>query len=156
MLKQSKSPKALDLIVSWELETADGVVTGHHYLLDLSINRDTKNNPLHMVLLAPSVVKHDFSLSNLCQVPVKINLKNVSDEKITFVIQAVSDTGSLCFNWVGSTSIKVEALEPDCFVTLSLVASFLTPGCYNLNRFSLKINEVNKDLPRHLHQILIS
>jgi tetratricopeptide (TPR) repeat protein len=156
MLKQAGNSNSLDLIISWELEFNESIVTGYHYLLDLKISKDTKKKPLHMVLLAPTALSHDFGLESLCQVPVEVVLKNISDSNVNFFIQALQDDEFPCLTWVGTTSKRVSNFRPGDVMHLNLLASFQYPGCYNLNKFSLKIDDTIKDLPSHLHQILIS
>ena len=157
MLKQRVDPLALDLILSWELENNEEIVSGHHYLLDLQVPRDKKKNPIHAVVLAPTLVQHDFSKDILCQVSVKISFKNISGEALnTVFVQAVQDEDGQSLVWVGNTSKKVHGMAPGSTEELQLFASFQSPGCYNLNKFSIKVDEVVKDLPKHLHQILIS
>ena len=157
MLKQREDPLTLDLILSWELESNGEVVSGHHYLLDLQVLRDKKKNPVHAVVLAPTLVQHEFSKETLCQVPVKISFKNISGEVLnTVLMQAVQEEEGQGLVWVGNTSKKVHGMAPGSIEELELFASFQNPGCYNLNKFSIKVDEVPKDLPKHLHQILIS
>lgn len=156
ILKQSSSEAALDLLLSWELESQDETVNGHHYLLDLQVPCDKKKKPLQVVLLAPTSVQHDFLAKNICQIPVKFSVKNISEEILAAVfIQALQEEEKGLV-WVGNTSKKILNMVPGTIVDLDLFANFQHPGCYNLNRFSLKVDEIVKDLPRHLHQILIS
>ena len=74
----------------------------------------------------------------------------------TVLMQAVQEEEGQGLVWVGNTSKKVHGMAPGSIEELELFASFQSPGCYNLNKFSIKVDEVLKDLPKHLHQILIS
>ena len=159
MLKKGKNSNSLDLIVSWELENNNNeVISGHHYLLDLTIIRDTRRNPISVVLLACTSKEHNFTIETLCQVPVKVCFKNISENTLASVyLQAVQDDESgQGFMWVGTTSKRVLDMKPGDISELNLLASFQNPGCYNLNKFSLKVDEIQKEIPKHLHQILIS
>jgi hypothetical protein len=76
MLKKGDN-NDLDLIISWELEINGTVLTGHHYLLDLKIQRDPKKFSFNMALSAPIALKHDFKVEPICKVPVKVCIKNL-------------------------------------------------------------------------------
>jgi hypothetical protein len=156
MLKKTNSNE-LDLIVSWELEINETVLTGHHYLLDLKIKNNIDKFPYSMTLSAPTALKHDFKANPICKAPVKICVKNLSQEGgKNVLLEAQQNVEPEGFIWVGCTTRTFDTLPPVETIEMEVWASFQLPGCYNLNKFSLKVNDQDKELPNHLHQILIS
>jgi hypothetical protein len=71
-------------------------------------------------------------------------------------LQAIQDEEPGNFTWVGCTSRYFDNFAPGDVIYMDVWADFQFPGCYNLNKFLLKVNDNAKDLPKHLHQILIS
>jgi hypothetical protein len=151
---RSDTSIGLDLLIHWELET-DRLVSGYHFLLDLTTRELAY--PIRVTLKSASDIRHDFNKSTLCQVPVTFCVKNVSGNSFdSLSLTAVQDEDFKDFTWVGSTSEKSSMVSTGQTVTLHLLASFSRPGCYDLNRFVVRINDSITDIPRPLQQILIS
>ena len=148
-----QTSSGLDLIIHWELET-DRLVTGFHYLLNLAVKDQT--SPIRVTLTAPCDISHDFLSTTLCQVPVKLSVKNVSSETFeSLSLTAVQDEEFKDFVWVGSTCRKVNHVAPGESADLELKASFFKTGSFDLNRFVIRINDSIADVSRPLQLILI-
>lgn len=153
-LKTDKSPQ-LDFIVYWELQILDKVISGFHCLLSVSVNN--RKSSIRTTLLAPSDVKHDFSVDHLCQVPVTLSVKNISNAQFdNLSIIAIQDEEFKDFTWVGSTNVKSAMIKPNDTLQLNLLASFSRPGSFDLNKFVVRVNDSLIETPRFLQQILIS
>ena len=154
ILKTNTSPQ-LDFIIYWELEIAEKLVSGFHFLLSVSVNTSKSN--IRTTLSAPSDLKHDFSTNHLCQVPVTLSVKNITSSQFSNLsINAIQDEDFKDFTWVGSTSIKSSTVKPNETVHLRLLASFSKPGSFDLNKFVVRVNDSMTEIPRFLQQILIS
>ena len=150
---RAEAGSGLDLIVHWELET-DRLASGFHYLLNLTEKDQT--SPIRVTLTAPCDVSHDFLSSTLCQVPVKLSVKNVSNTTFeSLSLTAVQDEEFKDFTWVGSTCKKLNCVKTGETVVLELNASFNRTGSFDLNRFVIRINDSIAEVPRPLQQILI-
>jgi len=57
-------------------------------LLSLSLYQDKQAMPLRMVIDAPSEISHDFSVTPVLLIPVKLSLKSLNEKSQSFNLEA--------------------------------------------------------------------
>jgi hypothetical protein len=86
------------LILLWSFEIGYKTIYGHHYItqnLGRTSLTEAAGPAFHLTIDAPSQIDHNFAKTPLLQVPISINVQNITNQATTFVIEALHSYESL-------------------------------------------------------------
>lgn len=94
-------------------------------------------------LIHPRTVNHDFSISRVCTIAVKVVVQNCCESSVSVKVEARGPTTSshrsqlysprsaISFHWVGRT-VSVETIDPHSRSEVLLSVAIAAPGSYDL------------------------
>jgi hypothetical protein len=146
-----RTADTLDLLLCWETGAARNHV-GQHCLPSVEFlpqEETDGHSPLRFLLAYKNRVEHDFEREPFCSVEVRFLLRNTSSQPLAFDFETLLPTDSSSVSeedtrrqyvWRGVTRKHAEQLPPSSEMTLTSAVCFVSPGVYNLNRFTFAVH----------------
>lgn len=136
-------------------------VIGHHFISGLNVCPKINNEqgcPLSLELIVNSTIYHTFNPHEddddeddddtiPCVIPVKVRISNqqfLGCKGLNFILEVAQESIELksdsSISWLGITSHTIQQLEATETIELELLASFPSPGVYEINQFAVRMN----------------